>query len=406
MFGAEIKVKRYIQDLTCGKKTMAQINEPLTPFEKDLLLGITRHWICLNHALDQYLQKPTQHLDFRLTLIIGIYRLVLTTNPNNKAIIDGIMLLADQWKLAHRKKVIYAILNNILRNPPDLSSFPESTRYSLPLFFYNKMKEELGVYFEASAKSQTQRPQTWAYLFEVNHMSDQMIAPLEEYPQAVQFKDLKNLTEKEGYKAGHWQIQDLAMQKMMSFLPSKIDGIIIDACAAPGGKTIALHKKFPNNPIIAVEIETNKIERLEQNISRCQGENIDIICMDFLKFSGPKEKPCFIWIDAPCSGSGVIGKHPEIKYQVSKQTLISHQMLQKKLLAHAWQMLKPGGFIFYSTCSIFSEENDEVIEFFSKYIQDIKPVKVSMKSKYGITFWMENQFGGYLAIIKKPEKSP
>ena len=255
MFGAEIKVKRYIQALTCGKKTMAQINEPLTPFEKDLLLGITRHWICLNHALDQYLQKPTQHLDFRLTLIIGIYRLVLTTNPNNKAIIDGIMLLADQWKLAHRKKVIYAILNNILRNPPDFSSFPESTRYSLPLFFYNKMKEELGVYFEASAKSQTQRPQTWAYLFEVNHMSDQMIAPLEEYPQAVQFKDLKNLTEKEGYKAGHWQIQDLAMQKMMSFLPSKIDGIIIDACAAPGGKTIALHKKFPNNPIIAVEIE-------------------------------------------------------------------------------------------------------------------------------------------------------
>ena len=396
LFGGEKKVKRYIYDLISGKKTLNQISEPLTPFEKDLLSGICRHWICLNHILDQFLQKPTQHRDFRLILIIGFYRLLMTSEPNNKPIIDSIMLLSEKWGLGYRKKLIYAILNNALRNPPDIQAFSDNIKYSLPEFFYKTMKHSLGQHFDASAQSQAQRPQTWGFLFNERNVSDEMTVPLTEFPQAIQFKCIKNLTEKKGYAEGHWFIQDLAMQKMASFLPEKIEGTLIDACAAPGGKTLMLSHKYPKNTINAIEIEKGKIARLKENLSRCHGKNVKVMCMDFLQYPEGAQ-PGFIWIDAPCSGSGVVGKHPEIKYQVSNASLKSHQEKQKKLLSHAWKLLKPGGTIFYSTCSIFPQENDEVVASLASFVLKTKPCNGAFKSKYGTTFLMENQFGGYLS---------
>ncbi|MDA9832005.1 hypothetical protein N9C31_00040 [Gammaproteobacteria bacterium] len=403
LFGGEKKVRQHIDDLTSGKKTMAQINEPLSPFEKDLLSGLCRHWICLNHTLDQYLQKQTQQRDFRLILVIGIYRLLLTTQPNNKPIIDGLMLLAEKWGLGFRKKVIYAILNNVLRNPPDFQSFPENIRYSLPPFFYKKMKASLGSHFDLSAHNQIQRPSIWALVFDKAHITHEMTVPYpDQYPRAIQFDSLKNLTEKTGYQEGHWQIQDLAMQKMAAFLPTAVNGALIDACASPGGKTIVLNKRFPENPIFAIEIEPKKIQRLKDNLLRCHGDNVNVVCTNFLQFN-PKAKPGLIWLDAPCSGSGVIGKHPEIKYQISKEQLLAHQQQQIELLNHAWEQVKPGGTVFYSTCSIFPEENDDVIESFNEYIVDITPPSKAIRSQYGLTFLMDNQFGGYLSILKKPE---
>jgi len=403
LFGGEKKVKRYIYDLISGKKTMAQVTEPLTPFEKDLLSGICRHWICLNHMVDQYLQKPTQHRDFRLILIIGFYRLFLTSEPNNKPVIDGVMLLSEKWGLGYRKKVIYAILNNALRKPQNIEEYPDNIKYSLPDFFHKTMRQALGHCFDLSAQSQIQRPKIWGFLFDKNNLSDEMTAPLAEFPQAIQFKSIKNLAEKQGYAEGYWHIQDLAMQKMASFLPEKIEGTLIDACSAPGGKTIMLSQKYPENTITAIELESKKIQRLKDNLARCHGKNVNVMCINFLKYI-EDINPSFIWVDAPCSGSGVIGKHPEIKYQVNASSLESHQELQKKLLAHAWKLLKPGGTIFYSTCSIFSQENDDIVESMAPFVSEITPCTGAIKTKYGITFLMENQFGGYLSVLQKPVK--
>ena len=157
---------------------------------------------------------------------------------------------------------------------------------------------------------------------------------------------------------------------------------VLDACAAPGGKLFhvreALTQEHIAHYLFALDNKATRLQELSEIATRLghathahadgstpRTESIGLICADGCATDLPFPDPFdVILIDAPCSGSGTIRRNPDIRMLLSQKVLLEHQVLQRQLLQNLWQRLMPGGTLVYSTCSVFSEENDQVIQSF------------------------------------------
>tara|TARA_Y200000002_G_scaffold102827_1_gene83503 strand:+ start:12678 stop:13898 length:1221 start_codon:yes stop_codon:yes gene_type:complete len=400
-FAAENCVKKHILPLVEGKLTTSQI-PTLSSFSKELLSGICRHWLCLNHILDLSMKKKTTHKNLRLLLLIGIYRLYHQPSSDPKTIIKTCMKLAEIWGLSHNKPLIYGVLNRQLKTPYNTDEFSDEIKYSLPSWLYTKICSVFKHNASVVLKAQLRRPDYWIQVFNSSGITEEMQIPDNNYPLAAKFNKPDHITAKQGYDDGAWQITDLSTQIMLNYLPETLT-TIVDACSAPGGKAIGVAKKHPRAVVEAVEIELKRIPKMEENIQRMGLKNINIIPGDFLTYS--KKNVDLVWVDAPCSGTGVLKKHPEIKYRLSIDKIEQYQEQQLKLLEHAYLCVKNHGTIFYSTCSILDEENDDVIALFIKNHPKTKilsPQKsdYSESRLYGELFLIDQTNGGYLSRLE------
>jgi 16S rRNA (cytosine967-C5)-methyltransferase len=174
-----------------------------------------------------------------------------------------------------------------------------------------------------------------------------------------------------GYEEGYFAVQDEAAQLATSLLaPFKKNGKYLDGCAGLGGKTthlLSLGKEY-NLHVQAVEPEQFRLNKLAENIKRLfQNREIAYSChKGSLQDLSHENLPLFdgILIDAPCSGTGVIGRHPDIRWNRRIEDLVKYQKVQLELLSHAAKLLIPGGILVYATCSLEPEENIEVVESF------------------------------------------
>jgi 16S rRNA (cytosine967-C5)-methyltransferase len=183
-----------------------------------------------------------------------------------------------------------------------------------------------------------------------------------------------------GFTEGIFQVQDQAAQLACHLLgPFKEKGRYLDGCAGLGGKTCAVASLLsPNASLYAVEPEQRRFRLLRENLQRQQlAERVTIMQQDLQEFAASKqllfdefdefdEVDRFdgILIDAPCSGTGVIRKHPDIRWNRKPEDFVSHQKKQLELLRTAAGLLKPDGVLVYATCSLEPEENQQVIEQF------------------------------------------
>ncbi len=165
-----------------------------------------------------------------------------------------------------------------------------------------------------------------------------------------------------GYEEGHFLVQDEAAQLVSKLMPVKENGNYLDGCAGLGGKTSHLAALLPNNAkITALEPDGNRYRQLGENMHRLgfAAKTIGTTLEDFAESTS--EKFDGILIDAPCSGTGVIRRHPDIRWNRSKNDLKSYQQQQLDLLICADSLLKENGVIVYATCSLEPEENEEVV---------------------------------------------
>jgi 16S rRNA (cytosine967-C5)-methyltransferase len=154
---------------------------------------------------------------------------------------------------------------------------------------------------------------------------------------------------------------------------------ILDACAAPGGKTIHLSELAPKSKIIALDCDKKRLEKIAENIERYQSKNITTLVGDAQKddwWDGQLFDK--ILLDAPCSATGVIKRHPDIKLLRKESDIKPLVLLQQKILTNLWAKLKVGGVLLYATCSIFKEENEQQIIKFLKANQDAQEQKISL----------------------------
>lgn len=174
-----------------------------------------------------------------------------------------------------------------------------------------------------------------------------------------------------GYEDGWFSVQDAGAQFAAQLLQPGAGEKVLDACAAPGGKTAHLFELEPSIELVAVDISEDRLERVRQNGDRL-GVKARLICGDAADPASWWQGEQFdrILLDVPCSASGVIRRHPDIKHLRRQEDIDSLVELQQKILVANWALLKPGGRLLYATCSVFRDENEHQVTRFLKSHKD------------------------------------
>jgi len=174
-----------------------------------------------------------------------------------------------------------------------------------------------------------------------------------------------NVTSLPGYDSGAFTVIDQAAQAAVTSLNiSNPSGCILDLCAAPGGKTAMLAHRFPEARIIAVELNAGRIPRLKENLSRLQCNNVTVVHADAMRLPFPDASADAIFLDAPCSASGILRRHPDAKFLHDAADIDKLSCIQRSMMTESLRVLKAGGCMTYAVCSIHPQENEQVLDDF------------------------------------------
>jgi 16S rRNA (cytosine967-C5)-methyltransferase len=231
-------------------------------------------------------------------------------------------------------------------------------------------------------------------------LSDEKIETLqsENFPDALVLKERQNIFNSPSFKEGLFEVQDAASQLIAPFLQIEPGMRVIDACAGAGGKTLHLASLMKNKGrIIGMDVEQWKLDELQKRARRAGVSNLETRVIDSSKvikrLEGSADR---LLLDVPCSGSGVLKRNPDAKWKLSPDFIESVKNLQQKIIGEYASMVKPGGLIVYSTCSIFPSENQKQVETFLHSQQGKFEL---LKQKHA---WPSEGFDGfYMALLQK-----
>ncbi|MED3564301.1 16S rRNA (cytosine(967)-C(5))-methyltransferase RsmB [Bacillus xiapuensis] len=185
-------------------------------------------------------------------------------------------------------------------------------------------------------------------------------------PEAI--RSLKgNLAASNAFKKGYLTIQDESSMLAAYALGAKVNEKILDACAAPGGKSTHIAEKMHNTGVVySIDLHEHKVKLIQDNAKRLRLGNIKTIVMDSRKVGEqyPEESFDRVLLDAPCSGLGVIRRKPDMKYTKKEEDILQLSAIQEKLLKAVSPLVKQGGILVYSTCTVDKEENEKTIKAF------------------------------------------
>ncbi len=337
-----------------------------------------RHWFSLNAALDTLLSKPLKpkEVEVKALMLLGLCQLFHTRIPAHAAIsetVGAVKGLKKPWA----NGLVNAILRNAQRQEDELKAVMAKAEIhsELPDWLYGKLAKRYPEQLEAIiAGSNSHAPMT----LRVNSARGtrdeylQKLIGVDIAAQAciysdhgIQLSEPVAVDKLPGFFDGLVSVQDEAAQLSAAMLECQPGDKVLDACAAPGGKTCHLLENTEDLELTALDLEADRLTRVEENLERLQLQ-AGII-------QGDASKPESWWdgqpydrilLDAPCSATGVIRRHPDIKLLRRADDIAQLKDLQSDILDAMWRMLKPGGTLVYATCSILPEENNQQIERF------------------------------------------
>ncbi|MFO0778981.1 MAG: 16S rRNA (cytosine(967)-C(5))-methyltransferase RsmB [Nitrospira sp.] len=367
----------------------------------ELVYGVLRRQETLDWRLSAVLTKPLHRLPamIQVLLRIGAYQLLfLDRIPASAAVHEAVELAKASTQQLGRdwSALVNAVLRNLIRLPvsnlPDPAIHPAeylSVSYGIPLWLCQRWLARLGY---AQAESACQAAGAIPSLtFRVNRMRLTREGLLEQFakagvsahstaisPVGVKLDKGQDVSSLPGFETGGYYVEDEAAQLIPPILDPQSGESILDVCAAPGGKATHLAELMGDRgTIVAVDLKASRLELLRDNCRRLGLNSIVPIVGDARRPSDwPKEitmsrdagLPLFdrILVDAPCSGLGVLRRHPESKGRREEATFARHQTLQSQILESVAPCLRLGGVLVYSTCSTETEETEEVINWFCK----------------------------------------
>lgn len=197
-------------------------------------------------------------------------------------------------------------------------------------------------------------------------------------PEAISIRGGKGLESNELFNEGLITVQDESAMIVAPLLDLEEGEVVLDLCAAPGGKTTHIAELLNNTgKVLAFDLHESKLSLIKENLERLGLTNVECQEMDATKMNA--EYVCSadkVLIDVPCSGLGIIRKKPEIKWNKTRQQLKDLVPIQREIMANAWEYLKPNGTLVYSTCTLNKEENEENIKWFLSKYKDAKIEKI------------------------------
>ena len=370
----------------------------LSAADKGLVTEIVYGTVARKLTLEWYLSHFIQDRDkldnwLYILLLLSAYQLRYLDKIPNHAVVNEAVELAKARKKGS-EKLVNAVLRRILREGwPDIDSIKrknkrDSIAYSLPVWLVSKLKEEYGEErAQAIFKSLLVRNKASIRVTDLSR-KEEIKALLEatDSPLAA-----TGLVKEQGHFAGHdlfaegvITIQDESSQLVAPTLDPQGDEQVLDACAAPGGKTAHIASYLTSGKVTALDLYDHKLDLIQENAERLGvADQVQTQKLDARKVHEFFEKDSFdkILVDAPCSGIGLLRRKPDIKYNKETADFMSLQEIQLEILGSVCQTLRKGGIITYSTCTIVSEENFQVVEAFLESHPEFEQVKLEHECK-------------------------
>lgn len=353
-------------------------NPDVTPLVKELCFGVCRHYIRLECLADALIKKRPKSLDVWVALLIGLYQLHFLRIPDY-AVVKETVDLMDFIKKPWAKGLINAVLRSFCRQQEALLAEWQDNpvfKYNHPQWFIQRLQEGWPNDWEAilaandvhppmSLRINQQRGTREAYLTRLNNAGITAM-PQRHSMAGIELQSPIAVNDLPGFGQGDASVQDQAAQLAAPELDLKPGLRVLDACCAPGGKTCHILETEPDlKACVALDVEPGRLKRVEENLARLKLK-AKVITGDALKPDSWWDGQPFdrILLDAPCSATGVIRRHPDIKLLRTPEDIASVAALQKELLNALWPLLVPGGLLLYATCSIMPEENErQIVEF-------------------------------------------
>lgn len=221
---------------------------------------------------------------------------------------------------------------------------------------------------------------------------------LEQYPDALVLEQRQNIFYAPSFKEGLFEVQDASSQAVGYFLEPEPGMRVIDACAGAGGKTLHIASLMKNKGrILAMDVEQWKLDELQKRARRAGVSNLEAKVIDSSKVIKRLHNSADrLLLDVPCSGTGVLKRNPDAKWKLAPQFIDEVRVLQAKILGDYSQMLKPGGLMVYSTCSVLPSENEKQVTSFL----EAKNGEFTMVRENHL--WPSEGFDGfYMALIRR-----
>ena len=368
------------------KDALAAADPKLAPSVRSLSYGAVRGYYRHEAILARLLSTPVRSLDFlvRALLSVALYELEDGKTPEY-AVVDAAVATAKITDAARAGGLINAVLRRYLRErkslDADIARNP-ATRHASPVWLADRLRADWPVrWTQLLAAGDAQAPM-WLRVNSQRATTDEYLEKLREagigaraearVPQAVALDSPCDVHDLPGFAEGLVSVQDLGAQCVAFPLGLAAGQRVLDACAAPGGKTALIMEREPQlSKVVAVDIDPLRLARVRENLSRGN------LCAELI--SGDAGAPAPWWdgvpfdrvlLDAPCSALGVIRRHPDIRLRKSPSDIDKLPQVQARLLNSAWTMLAPGGRLVYATCTVTRSENRDLIAAFLRSTPD------------------------------------
>lgn len=346
-------------------------------FVKMLCFGTMRHLFSLQHISRQLLDKPikTKEAEVQAALLMGLFQLLYLSSIPAHAAVSTTVELYKPLRKPWARGLLNAILREAARQKENLLKnlvSCESAKWEMPDWLLLEIHDHWPAQTEAICEASLQHPpfclrvnQQQTTRREYLELLDSKMIDARPHPlvdSAVILDTPLPVNSLPGFQEGVVSIQDTAAQLAAQLLEVKPGQSILDACAAPGGKTGHILEIYPENRLVALDKEPNRVAMIHQNLERLKLD-ATVTCADALSPSDWHDGAAFdrIIIDAPCSGTGVIRRHPDIKWARSPEQIKSFATIQQQLLSNLWPLLKQEGILLYATCSILPQENSQLV---------------------------------------------
>ncbi|HEY8567684.1 16S rRNA (cytosine(967)-C(5))-methyltransferase RsmB [Microbulbifer sp.] len=347
-----------------------QVDDKDRALLRELCYGTARFAPRLELLLGKLLRKPVKDEELEALILVGLYQLEYTRIPDHAAI-SATVEAARALKLGHASGVVNGVLRNALRDKEaltrKLSGNPQFSS-AHPEWLQQAIKSAWGSEAKAIFNANNSNPPMTLRVNQAKTSRDDYLKQLNDAGIPAQPCEISEaglvlenpvaVTRLPGFDDGLVSVQDESAQLAAQLLAPQPGETVLDACAAPGGKTCHLLELQPDLDLTALDVEEERLDRVIENLERL-GMSAQLICADAAEpehwWDG--EQYDRILLDAPCSATGVIRRNPDIKLLRRPEDITELAELQGRILRAMWRILKPGGTLLYATCSILPEEN-------------------------------------------------
>ena len=385
----------------------------------ETVLGVLRRRAQLDHAIARAADRPLETLDRAvLTAVrIGAYALLFLDRIPDFAAVDSAVTLLKEARFAKASGFANGVLRRIAREgasllPPE----PEvgdveamALFHSHPTWWTRRVIDRVGWDRAFALLAANNEPTAtvlapWppgdrgAGLVDALEAEDVRVEPCRFAPEALRV--LSGVPQHARvFQEGGCFVQDEASQLAVAMFGDTVGPLVLDACAAPGGKSLALAGRLvPGGLVVAADVKVKRLARLTHNVTRLNANGLVTLVADMSRPSPFARAFDDVLVDAPCSGTGTLRRHPEIRWRLTPADLARHAHKQRSLMTAVADLVRPGGRLLYSVCSMETEEGEEVVASFLAEHADFSRTAPG----FGLGAAARSLLGGDLALRTSP----